>query len=76
MSSLEIGSDVIFRPVTRVERRQAAVHLADRVAAEHPDLTAEQIAADPLLAQGLCELLDAVLGTNHSRPTTTHGGTA
>lgn len=62
MKSTEISADVIFRPITRAERRKAAVHLADRIAAEHPQLTAEQIAADPLLAQGLRELLDAVLG--------------
>jgi hypothetical protein len=76
VSSLEVGTDLILGRVTGVQRRKAALHIADQVAAEHPDLTAQQIAADPALSQGLRELLDIVLGTQHSRPATIHGGTA
>lgn len=44
--------------VTTAQQRAAAVHIADRIAAEHPHLTAAQIAANPVVAAGLLELLD------------------
>jgi hypothetical protein len=44
--------------VTTTQQRAAAVHIADRIAADHPNLTAAEIAATPALAAGLLELLD------------------
>ena len=67
MSSLEIGTDVILGRVTHTQRRKAALRIADQIGREHPQLTAEQIAADPQLMQGLRELLDAVFGNNPPR---------
>lgn len=69
MSSLEIGTDVILGRTTHTQRRKAALRIADQIGREHPHLTAEQIAADPLLAQGVRELLDAVFGNNPPRRT-------
>lgn len=51
----------------RIERA-AALHIADRVAAEHPHLTAVEIAADPLITAGLRDLL-AALGLNRKEQT-------
>lgn len=45
---------------SRRQRRAAAVHIADQVATQHPRLTAEELAADPVIAAGLRELLDAL----------------
>ena len=53
---LELGPVV----VTRRQRRAAAIHIADRIAAEHPQMTAAELAADPLITAGLRELLAAL----------------
>lgn len=53
---LELGPVV----VTRRQRRAAAVHVADRIAAEHPQMTAAELAANPLIAAGLRDLLNAL----------------
>lgn len=42
------------------QQRKAAVHIADRIAAEHPELTATEIAADPAITAGFRELLAAI----------------
>lgn len=60
---LELGPVV----VTRRQRRAAAVHVADRIAAPYPDRTAAELAADPLIAAGLRELLTA-LGLTKEQP--------
>lgn len=67
MSSLEVGTGIFLGPISPAARRKAALRIAGQIAAENPHLTAEQIATDPQLMQGLCELLDAVFGTRHSR---------
>lgn len=54
--------------VTAGQRKAAALHIADRIAAEHPQLTAAQLAADPHIAAGLRELL-AALGLNRKEQT-------
>lgn len=46
--------------VTRQQRRAAAVHIADRIAAEHPQRTAAELAADPHITARLRELLAAL----------------
>lgn len=53
--------------LTRRQTRAAAVHCADRIAAEHPHpldelmpkLAGKQLAQDPAIAAGVLELLDA-----------------
>lgn len=55
--------------LTRRQQRAAAVHVADRIAAEHPHpldelmpkLAGKQLAQDPAVTAGVLELLD-VLG--------------
>ncbi|HEY9372842.1 hypothetical protein [Streptomyces sp.] len=54
--------------VTAAQQRAAAVHVADRIAAEHPHplddvmprLAGRQLAADPVIAAGVRELLAAL----------------
>lgn len=54
--------------VTAGQARAAAVHVADRIATEHPHklddlmprLAGRQLAADPVIAAGVRELLDAL----------------
>lgn len=53
--------------VRRQIERAAAVHIADRIAAEHPERTAAQLAADPHIANRLRETL-AQLGLNKEQP--------
>jgi hypothetical protein len=60
MSGREIQAELGPCTVTRRQRRAAAVHVADRIAAEHPQLTAAELAANPLIAAGLRELLNAL----------------
>jgi hypothetical protein len=69
---IESGS-ALFLPRLDADRqrqmgRAAAVHIADRVAAEHPHpldelmprLAGRQLAADPVVSAGVLELLDAI----------------
>lgn len=52
--------------LTADQTRRASVHVADRIAAEHPHplddlmprLAGRQLATDPVIAAGLLELLD------------------
>lgn len=60
MGGHELGLDFGSVVVTRRQRRAAAVHIADRIAAEHPQLTAAQLAADPHITAGIRELLAAL----------------
>ncbi|WP_406418311.1 hypothetical protein [Streptomyces sp. NBC_01614] len=60
MGGHELAFDLGPCVVPRDLRRAAAVHVADRIAAEHPDRTAAELAADPLIATGLRELLAAL----------------
>lgn len=70
MSGGELGQSVgaVGTPTFR-QARAAAVHVADRIAAEHPHelddvmprLAGKQLAKDPAIAAGVLELLD-VLG--------------
>lgn len=70
MSGGELGQSVgaVGAPTTR-QARAAAVHVADRIAAEHPHplddvmpkLAGRTLAQDPAVAAGVLELLD-VLG--------------
>lgn len=63
--------------LTRRQQRAAAVHCADRIAAEHPSplddvmpkLAGKQLAQQPAIAAGVLELLD-VLGliTTRQKP--------
>lgn len=46
--------------LTGRQRRAAALHVADRIAAENPQLTAAELAANPLITAGLRELLNAL----------------
>ncbi|MCX4697054.1 hypothetical protein [Streptomyces sp. NBC_01373] len=54
--------------VTAGQARAAAVHIADRIAAEHPDprddfmpkLAGRQLAHDPTVRADVLELLDAI----------------
>ena len=54
--------------LTRRQQRAAAVHCADRIAAEHPHeldelmprLAGKQLAQEPAIAAGVLELLDAL----------------
>lgn len=55
--------------VTAAQQHAAAVHVADRIAAAHPKRTAAALAADPLIAVGLLELLDAIGYLDHHRRT-------
>ncbi|MFD7861814.1 hypothetical protein [Streptomyces sp. NPDC059783] len=52
---------------TTDQRRRAAVRTADYVAGQHPDRTARDLAADPLIQAGLRELLTA-LGLTEAAP--------
>jgi hypothetical protein len=67
MSGREIQADLGPCTVTRRQRRAAAVHVADRIAAEHPQQTVAELAANPLVAAGLRELLNA-LDLNKEQP--------
>lgn len=70
MSGGELGQSVgaVGTPTVR-QVRAAAVHVADRIAAEHPHplddvmprLAGKQLAQDPAITAGVLELLD-VLG--------------
>lgn len=40
--------------------RRAAVHIADQVAAQHPELAGRQLAQDPAVRAELLQLLDAI----------------
>jgi hypothetical protein len=60
MSGREIQADLGPCVITRRQRRAAAVHVADRIAAEHPQQTAAELAANPIIAAGLRELLNAL----------------
>lgn len=61
MSGRELDQHVLGSTrLTGRQRRAAAVHVADRIAAPHPDRTAAELAADPLIATGLRELLNAL----------------
>ena len=60
MSGRELGGDFGSVVVTRRQRRAAAVHVADRIAAEHPHLTAAELAADLTIRAGLRDLLAAL----------------
>ncbi|MGW6741725.1 hypothetical protein ACWGDX_13520 [Streptomyces sp. NPDC055025] len=57
-----MGLELIGGPMpergTAEERRRAAVHVADRIASEHPHLTGRELAADPQARAGLLHLLD------------------
>jgi len=61
--------------VTPQVRRAAAVHIADRIAAEHPHpldelmprLAGRLIARDPAVRDGVLELLDAIGYPNPSK---------
>jgi hypothetical protein len=66
MGGRELQFDLGPCTVPRGQRRAAAVHIADRIAAEHPQLTAAELAADPLITAGLRELL-AALGLTTSK---------
>lgn len=48
--------------------RRAAVHIADRVAAQHPELAGRQLAADPTVRAELLQLLDAIGYPTNRRP--------
>lgn len=60
MSGRELEANLGPCTVTRRQRRAAAVHIADRIAAEHPHLTAAELAADPTVRAGLRDLLNAL----------------
>lgn len=69
MSGRELDQHtLILREMKGSEVRAAAVHAADHVAARHPHplddvmpkLAGRQLAADPVIAAGLLELLDAL----------------
>lgn len=71
----DLGEDMPLTPrPDRVLLRRAAVHVADRVAAEHPHplddghptLAGQAIAYDPEVRRELAELL-AALGINQSQ---------
>lgn len=69
MSGGELGQSVgaVSAPTFR-QTRAAAVHVADRIAAEHPHplddvmpkLAGKQLARQPAIAAGVLELLDAL----------------
>ncbi|WP_428956141.1 hypothetical protein [Streptomyces sp. cg35] len=67
MSDTELGSNLILHGNTRDEVRAAERMIRRQVAREHPGLTAEQLAQDPHIVQGLNELLEAVLGPKPRR---------
>lgn len=69
MSGQELNQHVLMvEPLTVDQRRAAAVHLADRIATEHPHplddlmprLAGRLVAANPVVAAGVRELLDAL----------------
>lgn len=53
----ELQADLGPVVVTRDQRRAAALHVADRIAAEHPQMTAAQLAANPHARAELRDLL-------------------
>ena len=67
---------LIVGDLTAQQQRAAAVHVADRIAAEHPHplddvmpkLAGRLIAQDPAVRGGLLELLDALGLTRKERP--------
>lgn len=61
MSGRELDQHVLqVDPVDEDQIRQAAINVAGRVAALYPELTATELAADPVITVGLLELLDAI----------------
>lgn len=69
----ELGSSLTLQQSARssnqdkgpTKERKAALRIAAQIAAEHPEMTASEIAADPLLAQGLRKLLADLFGPNY-----------
>lgn len=69
MSSHELSQHtLVLRGWGEDEQRKASVHVADRIAAEHPHplddqmpkLAGRLIGRDPVVAAGVLELLDAL----------------
>ena len=64
----DLGHDIALHANTDKEIRKTSVHIADRVAAEHPHplddlmprLAGRQLAAEPAVAAGVRELLAAL----------------
>lgn len=46
--------------VSITQQRAAALHVADRIGAQHPDQTAAELAADPDTKTELCDVLAAL----------------
>ncbi|WP_369167852.1 hypothetical protein AB5J49_08220 [Streptomyces sp. R28] len=61
MSGRELDQHVLgSTSLTSRQRRAAAVHVADRIAAEHPQLTSAELAANPIVTARLRELLNVL----------------
>lgn len=61
MGGRELDQHVLqVDPVDEDQLRQAAVNVAGHLAAPYPELTATELAADPVIAVDLLELLDAI----------------
>ncbi|MER6350571.1 hypothetical protein ABT186_01640 [Streptomyces sp. NPDC001634] len=68
MGGQELRQEFAVGQSTTREIRAAAVHVADRIAAEHPHplddtmpkLAGRLLAKDPIVAAGILELLDAI----------------
>lgn len=55
-------------PTDEQVMRRAAIHLADQVAAEHPELAGCQLATDPTVRAELLLLLDVIGYPTNRRP--------
>ncbi|MGY4901124.1 hypothetical protein [Streptomyces sp. 900116325] len=60
------GDETTLPPTTDDQERRAAIRTADYVAGQHPNLTGDQLATDPIIRAGLLELLGA-LGLKETR---------